>query len=98
METLVATVLIIVIFLISSMVMNSIFSNSLKQKHTDVSTRLHELQYKFQNGAIMLPYFEEFNSWEISVLSERKDKSNVIIFRGIDKITNNSLEYTKVDK
>ncbi len=66
METMVATVLIIILFLMASMILNSVFASSIKNNIQNVSARINELEYQYQNGFIALPYFETFNDWEIS--------------------------------
>ncbi|OWW23502.1 hypothetical protein B4Q04_20090 [Zobellia sp. OII3] len=97
METLVATVLIVVIFMISSMLMNSLFASSIKQSNTKISERLHELEYQYQNRRIVLPYYEELDAWEISVVPKKKERTNIIIYRGIHTISNKTIERFNID-
>lgn len=65
METMVATVLIVVLFLMASMILNSVFASSIKGNTQNVSARINELEYQYANGLILAPYFETYNDWEI---------------------------------
>ncbi|MEP3208639.1 MAG: hypothetical protein ABJN95_05595 [Maribacter sp.] len=66
METMVATVLIVVLFLMASMLLNSIFASTIKDDTQNVSARISELEYQYQHGLIALPHYETYNDWEIS--------------------------------
>lgn len=66
-ETLVATVLIIVIFIISSAVLNNVFSATIKNDSRAIENHLHELQYLQYHNKIELPYNTRFKNWTISV-------------------------------
>lgn len=69
METLVATVLIVVIFMVTSLVLNNLFAGSIKQNTWKVENRLRTLEYMIQHNKIELPYSEDFGEWNISVLA-----------------------------
>lgn len=89
METLVATVLIVVIFMISSMLLNNLLSNSIRAKAHPVQEKLYELKYTYQNGNLDLPYYDEMDGWEVSVREEQRGATTVITFgaekKGLDK-------------
>lgn len=79
METLVATVLIVIVFMIASMVLNSMLSGNMRQ-HTELAEeRLHALEYQYRNEGIALPYFEDFQSWEISMTQQRMGERVVVV-------------------
>lgn len=67
METMVATVLIVIIFLMASTVMNTLYSSTVKNSSQLISARLNELEYQWNNGFIASSYVEEFNDWEITI-------------------------------
>lgn len=67
METLVSSVLIVVVFMIASMVLNNLFSGAIKNNTHVIETKLDELHYLFLKDAITLPYSESFEKWSISV-------------------------------
>ncbi|WP_437368400.1 hypothetical protein [Maribacter litoralis] len=72
METLVATVLIVVIFMISSMVLNNIIATNIKQNTDKVEERMNVLEYQYLHKVLELPYYEEYESWEISIVTDEK--------------------------
>ena len=67
METLVATVLIVLIFMLASMILNNLFSNTIKNNTQAIDNHLNELQYLHQNEQLQLPYTEVFQNWNISI-------------------------------
>ena len=98
METLVATVLIVIIFMISSMLMNTIFASSIKKNTSLVSERLNQLQYEYQSGNISIPYFEELEPWEISILKEKREGLDLIVFKGTNADNQRTIEEMVVDE
>ena len=97
METLVATVLIVIIFMMSSLLLNSMFAMSVKQQHTVISERLHQLQYEYRHGALLLPYYETLDGWEISVVPAEEMENNSLLFKAVhpkqQQILENTLQY-----
>lgn len=67
METMVATVLIIVIFMLSSLIMNSLFATQMQENHTALDSHFGKLEYLKGNGKISLPYYEEWDGWKITI-------------------------------
>jgi len=90
METLVGTVLIVVLFMVASMLLNSLFSGSIKFNTSDATEYLHELQYQYQHQQLKLPYDEERDLWQISVVREGEQ---TVVFRA--KHLKNLKEITK---
>ena len=84
METLVATVLIVIIFMISSMLLNSIFANSLQYNSHMIGEHLHQLQYRYQNNKLEIPYSEEMAVWDVRVFSEETHNTKIIVFEAIN--------------
>lgn len=80
METLVATVLIVVVFMVSSMVLNNLFANSIGLNENEVRQELMRLQYQYQNDQLRLPYHAELGDWEIQVGVVRWQLGNQILF------------------
>jgi len=66
METLVATVLIVVVFMISSMILNNVFSNTVTSDKRAIDTRLNELTYLASHDKLKVPYQEDFKAWNIT--------------------------------
>ena len=67
METLVATVLIVVVFMISSMILNNVFSNTVTNDKRAIHTKLNELMYLASHDKLKVPYHEDFKAWDIIV-------------------------------
>ncbi|UGU18167.1 hypothetical protein LS482_09835 [Sinomicrobium kalidii] len=70
METLVATVLIVVIFMVTSLILNNLFAGTVKGNTRKIETRFNELEYGLKNNTLKLPYSETFGKWNISVVME----------------------------
>ncbi len=79
METLVATVLIVVVFMISSMTLNNLLVSNIRQNTELAEERLNALEYQYKNNGIKLPYYEDFESWEITILEEKQGGSPLVI-------------------
>lgn len=87
METLVATVLIVIIFAVASMTMNNLLKGTIKQ-HTELADeRLNALEYQVKNKGIKLPYFEDFESWEISISKDKTGATNLVTLEAENTIT-----------
>ncbi len=70
METLVATVLIVVIFMLSSMLLNSLFANTMVRDNKGIKQELLLLEYQLGHNRFPLPYESEWENWQISIWSE----------------------------
>ena len=91
-ETLVATVLIVVVFMASSMILNNLFANSITFNENEVRQELFRLQYRHQNDLLALPYFSEVGDWEIRVENEEWQGKTTLSFRAMHKLNNRELE------
>ncbi|WP_245881493.1 hypothetical protein [Xanthomarina spongicola] len=91
METLVATVLIIIVFIITSMILNNLFSGSIKNNTQAIDTYLKELQYLQFHDKIDLPYSEDYNHWEISIEKYDNNKFQQIEIEALNKQTNKTI-------
>ena len=96
METLVATVLIVIIFMVSSMVLNNIIAGNIRQNTDKIQERMNRLEYEFKNRAIQLPYQEDFETWHISMLHDSK-KTGQIVLEATNTNTNVTFSKSMVD-
>ncbi len=78
METLVATVLVVIIFMLASMILNSIFLSSIKNNTRAIEAELNELQYLNINNKLELPYQDTFRDWNISA-DQYEDNNQMVI-------------------
>ncbi|MGX1931300.1 hypothetical protein [Flagellimonas sp. 2504JD4-2] len=70
METMVATVLIVVIFMLSSLILNNLFAAQVRGNLQAVNTHLDEVEYLYSNGKLSFPYYDEWEDWSISIESQ----------------------------
>lgn len=91
METLVATVLIVVVFMLASMILNNLFSSSIKGDTRDVEAVLNELEYRYINNKVQVPYKADFNKWHISIDSYGDGSKTVVEFRAIQAGTTKTI-------
>ena len=94
METLVSSVLIIIVFMIASMILNNLFSSAIKNNTQAVETKINELHYLFLKGAITLPYSDNFEKWSISVQKITNQGEKLIEFEAFN--VDNKKRLTKV--
>ncbi|WP_146126686.1 hypothetical protein [Nonlabens agnitus] len=90
METMVATVLIVVIFILASLILNNLFSNSIKRDTVLVDARLTELEYSYLHKKINLPYSETLDDWNIEIISREENELKVVLFQGSNVDTGQS--------
>ncbi|WP_157832785.1 hypothetical protein [Croceivirga radicis] len=67
METLVASILIVIIFLLATTILNNLFLNTLNFDKSNVQNRINLLSYKVQHNKLSLPYTEEYDEWLITI-------------------------------
>ena len=66
-ETLVASALIVLVFLMASLCFNNIFESVVKNNTAPLHTRIAELQYLTEHQKVDLPFYEESPVWNISI-------------------------------
>lgn len=71
-EVLVASVLIVIVFAISSLSINNLLKRSYGAPPINIESRLKALEYAYLNNKLKLPYFENFQDGEISIFEENK--------------------------
>tara|TARA_R110002096_G_scaffold421590_2_gene627447 strand:+ start:825 stop:1175 length:351 start_codon:yes stop_codon:yes gene_type:complete len=98
METLVATVLIVVVFMVASMILNNLFSNAIKHSTRSVNAHLNELQYLFENDKLSLPYYDDFNAWEISLQRLKVNEQSLVIIDAVNTTTNKTIRKETIEE
>ncbi len=91
METLVATVLIMVIFMGASMVLNNLFVTGIAQDDHAIRQHLYALQYQVKHEKIDLPYIEDFGAWEVSIDRQREAGMQERVYRAVHATTQKEL-------
>jgi len=77
-ETMVATVLIVLIFMISSMVLNSLLAQSAKANTQLLVERMIALEYQYKNNPFPLPYENTNEDWKAYVYKENIEGISMI--------------------
>lgn len=72
-EVLTASVLIVVVFMVASLILNSVFKNTVVNTNEIITQRAKELHYLFLHKKISLPYAEDINGHTI-FLNTKKEK------------------------
>ncbi|MDC9722883.1 MAG: hypothetical protein PSN34_08920 [Urechidicola sp.] len=80
-ETLVATVLIVLMFAIASLTLNNIFGNAIKNNTDEINRHLNQLQYQYSHQLIQLPYFDTYRNWEIAIEKTGYNQSGFVQFK-----------------
>ncbi len=98
METLVATVLIVIIFMVASMLLNTTFSNNIKGRNNHVTEHLQQLKYEYLHANIKPPYSEDFEGWEISINTEVNEGINLVLILAENKETEKTIRQTIINE
>ncbi|TMU55652.1 hypothetical protein [Flagellimonas algicola] len=93
METLVATILIVLVFMLSSMLLNSILTNTVGQNDELVRQEFLLLKYRYEHGTLPLPYYAELEHWEIAVVENEELNSSGVSFTALHTKTNKEILY-----
>lgn len=93
METLVATVIIVLVFMISSFLLNSLFNNTVKYNTDAVQTHISELIYLSEHDQLGIPFDDTFNDWNISI--EREGEK--LIFEASHKETKKTIRVERYE-
>jgi len=96
METLVATVLIIVVFMMASLILNNVFGNHIKNDRHAIKNYFNELKYLYLSDQITLPYHNDYNNCEIS-LEIVKNEKDYILFEAINRENLKTIQYRSYD-
>lgn len=65
-ETLTASVIIIVVFMVASLSFNNVFMNSVKSDAVLLENRLLEIEYLTNHHKLIFPFYEEQEYWIIT--------------------------------
>lgn len=90
METLVATVLIMVIFMVASIILNNLFSNNIRNNTRAITSKLNEIEYLYSNEKLVVPYYDDFENWMISV--EAVSDSKMVEIKAVNTTTDKRIE------
>lgn len=89
METLTASVIIIVVFMIASFSFNNIFLNTIKSNDEQLVNRISEIEYLGIHDKLDFPFYEEGAYWVI--LIEKKEDYYLVEVQNLRNKVNKSL-------
>jgi hypothetical protein len=85
-ETLIASIIIIIIFSIASMTLNNLFKSNIDHDSTTIETQLTKLQYLHENNKLTTPYYENYKGWSVNIKEVRDNyKKSILIEASKDK-------------
>ncbi|PKD18028.1 hypothetical protein APR41_18110 [Salegentibacter salinarum] len=74
METLTASVIVVIVFMIANLSFSNIFLSTIKSNSFELENRKQELKYLIRNGKLELPYFGEGAYWNESIQQSAQGK------------------------
>lgn len=81
MEVVVATALIVVIFVVASLVLNNLLKSYYLGRTHQATYRINQLHYQLSNGTIVVPYHERYGDWDIEIKKESARGETCVAFR-----------------
>ena len=93
-EALTATVIIIVIFVVASLVINNMLLNLYNSKTGDIDSRLNELHYAIVQNKERLPYAGEAGEWKIVAVAQTIDGARWVLLSAKNSRTDKKIEQT----
>lgn len=78
MEAIVATVLIVIIFIVASLILNNVLLNAFARHTHKINYKMNELEYSVTNKQLTLPYEEDYQGWNITVKKDSSENAVVI--------------------
>lgn len=91
METLVAAVLVISVFMLSSAILNNLFLGSIQSDLHPINNHLSKLQYLNRCRKIKLPYTSTYKGWDVIITNDANKQ--VILFEAKHNKTNKAINF-----
>ncbi|MFA5297540.1 MAG: hypothetical protein WC389_04955 [Lutibacter sp.] len=86
-ETITASVIIIIVFAIASLTLNNVFASTINNDTHQIENHLYKLEYQYENHKISIPYNEAYENWELSIAKVEENDTNWIVFKAVNTIT-----------
>lgn len=91
-EALTATVLIVIIFLVASLIINNLLLNTYSTKTQGIDNRIGELEYQIINIKITLPYSEEADGWKVEAKKVNHENATWVVLTATSNKTGKQTE------
>lgn len=98
METLVATSIILIVFVVASLVLNNTFRTIATKDTFSVQNRLETLQYLLLHEKLIVPYYEDFKEYEISIERTSEDGIDFITYKATKRQQQKPLIIQTIDE
>jgi hypothetical protein len=72
-ETLVASVIIILIFSFTSLILNNLFKANVNNDTLAIENRMNKLIYLYEHKSLATPFYEVIGDWEIMIEKESNE-------------------------
>tara|TARA_B100001167_G_C16764731_1_gene303480 strand:- start:484 stop:810 length:327 start_codon:yes stop_codon:yes gene_type:complete len=69
-ETLVASVIVMIVFIIASLSVNNVFGTMVQSDDFKLQNRIRELQYLAKHNQLDIPFYETTTRWDIAIEHE----------------------------
>lgn len=96
-ETITASVIIIIVFTIALLTLNNVFSNAINNDTSEVDNHINKLQYKYENKNIIIPYNEDFNNWELVIAKVEENSILWVEFKATNSKTKKTIKKRIID-
>jgi len=83
METMVATVLIIIVFMVASLVMNSLMATQINANTQPIKERLNQLEYAYLSKQLIPPYTEEWQGWQVDMIRQEGQTGGIVVLSAV---------------
>lgn len=79
METLVATVLIVIVFMISSLILNTLLKVHFQNDTREIREHLEYIEYRIKNQAIKTSILSDYSRWTIRQINDTGNPKGVVL-------------------
>lgn len=83
-ETIVATILIMIVFGIAMASITNILENTVKNSTSEIDSKLNKLVYQYEYGLVKVPDIIEAGSWNIETKKVSEGELNFIVFKAVN--------------
>lgn len=90
-ETLVASVIIIVVFTITSLTLNNVFRSTIKSDTQAINMHLNKLMYLYQRDKIDIKYREDFDDWHIAFSQQTEKNISIVVVEAVQVRTKKTI-------
>lgn len=97
-ETLVASIIIVIIFTITSLTLNNISLGLVKKETSAIDNHITKLVYLHRNNKIEIPYQEDIEEWEINIRTKWLNNISYFIVDATNNQTKKKIQKTYIDE